>query len=159
MCTLFSGAGIWYANFHEKQNFVCPWGTLQKEFLNMDLSRRGFIGILGAAAAAPRLFAKAPSDYDPDLTVLLSDIHVNGVERDVVYQREKFAGLVAEILKLNPLPARAVVFGDLAWLYRPLPVRLLGRARRARRDWAATSAATPAVGSPAGRRALVGFSA
>ena len=117
MCTLFSGAGIWYANFHEKQNFVCPWGTLQKEFLNMDLSRRGFIGILGAAAAAPRLFAKAPSDYDPDLTVLLSDIHVNGVERDVVYQREKFAGLVAEILKLNPLPARAVVFGDLAWLY------------------------------------------
>ena len=34
MCTLFSGAGIWYTNVHEKQNFVCPWGTLQKEFLN-----------------------------------------------------------------------------------------------------------------------------
>ena len=81
------------------------------------ISRRGFISILGAAASVPRLFAKAPSDYDPDLTVLLSDIHINGVSRDVVYQRDKFACLVAEILKLNPLPSRAIVFGDLAWLY------------------------------------------
>jgi hypothetical protein len=82
-----------------------------------NVSRRGFIGGLGAAAVAPRLFAKKPSDYDPDLTVLLSDIHVNGVKGDAVYQREKFACVVGEILKLTPLPSRAVVFGDLAWLF------------------------------------------
>ena len=44
----------------------------------MDLSRRRFLGMAGASVAAPRLFAKAKSDYDPDLTVLLSDIHVFG---------------------------------------------------------------------------------
>ena len=70
-----------------------------------------------ARTSAPRLFAKAKSDYDPDLTVLLSDIHVNGVKGDAVYQREKFACVVGEILKLSPLPSRAVVFGDLAWLF------------------------------------------
>ena len=32
----------------------------------MGVSRRGFIGSLGAAAVAPRLFAKKPSDYDRD---------------------------------------------------------------------------------------------
>lgn len=83
----------------------------------MNLSRRSFLGALGATAAAPRLFAKSPADYDPDLTVLLSDIHINGVKGDDVYQRGKFARIVGEILKLNPLPSRAVVFGDLAWLY------------------------------------------
>ena len=31
-----------------------------------NVSRRGFIGGLGAAAVAPRLFAKKPSDYDRD---------------------------------------------------------------------------------------------
>lgn len=83
----------------------------------MDLSRRRFLGMAGASVAAPRLFAKAKADYDPDLTVLLSDIHINGVEGDPAYQREKFACIVGEILKLTPLPSRAVVFGDLAWLY------------------------------------------
>lgn len=83
----------------------------------MDLSRRRFLGMAGASVAAPRLFAKAKADYDPDLTVLLSDIHVNGVKGDAVYQREKFACVVGEILKLSPLPSRAVVFGDLAWLF------------------------------------------
>ena len=48
----------------------------------MDLSRRRFLGMAGASVAAPRLFAKAKADYDPDLTVLLSDIHVNGVKGD-----------------------------------------------------------------------------
>jgi len=83
----------------------------------MNLSRRCFLGMTGAAAAASRLFAKAKVDYDPDLTVLLSDIHINGVEGDATYQRDKFAVIVGEILKLNPLPSRAIVFGDLAWLY------------------------------------------
>ena len=83
----------------------------------MNLSRRSFIGMAGAAVAVPRLFAKAKADHDPDLTVLLSDVHVNGVKGGPEYQREKFELIVGDILKLDPLPARAIVFGDLAWLY------------------------------------------
>ena len=81
----------------------------------MGVSRRGFIGGLGAAVAVPRLFAKAPGDYDPDLTVLLSDLHVNGTEDS--HQLGRLERAVGEILALNPLPARAVVFGDIACMY------------------------------------------
>ena len=66
----------------------------------MGVSRRGFIGGLGAAAAAPRLFAKAPGDYDPDLTVLLSDLHVNGTEDS--HQLGRLERAVGEILAENP---------------------------------------------------------
>ncbi len=82
-----------------------------------NVSRRGFIGGLGAAAVAPRLFAKKPSDYDSDLTVLLSDIHINGLASASAHQRTRFERTVGEILALNPLPARAVVFGDLSFFY------------------------------------------
>ena len=81
----------------------------------MGVSRRGFIGILSSAAAAPRLFARAPSDYDPNLTVLLSDLHVNGTSDS--HQLGRLERAVGEILALNPLPARAVVFGDIACMY------------------------------------------
>ena len=81
----------------------------------MSVSRRSFLGCLGAAAAAPRLFAKAPGDYDPDLTVLLSDLHVNGASDS--HQLGRLERAVGEILALTPLPARAVVFGDIACMY------------------------------------------
>ena len=79
------------------------------------VSRRGFLGGLGAAAAAPRLFAKAPADYDPDLTLLLSDLHVNGLRN--THQLGRLERAVGEILAMNPLPARAVVFGDVSYFY------------------------------------------
>ena len=82
-----------------------------------NVSRRGFIGGLGAAAVAPRIFAKKPLDYDPDLTVLLSDIHVKGGSSASAHQLGRFERTVGEILVLNPLPARAVVFGDLSYFY------------------------------------------
>ena len=88
---------------------------MRKGSVKMGVSRRGFIGILGAAAAAPGLFAKAPSDYDPNLTVLLSDLHVNGTSDS--HQLGRLERAVGEILALNPLPARAVVFGDIACMY------------------------------------------
>ena len=85
----------------------------------MNLSRRHFLFCAGAASlaggcASGRFFTGAAADYDPDLTLFLSDIHLSKGQGGVCYQRDKFAVLVAEILKLNPLPARAVVFGDLA---------------------------------------------
>ena len=88
---------------------------MRKGSVKMGVSRRGFIGILGAAAAAPRLFAKAPSDYDPNLTVLLSDLHVNGASDS--HQLGRLERAVGEILARAPLPARAVVFGDIACMY------------------------------------------
>ena len=83
----------------------------------MNLSRRSFLGGIGAMAAVPCVFAKAKASRDPNLTVLLSDVHVNGVPGGPAYQLEKFEQMVDEILKLDPLPSRAIVFGDLAWLY------------------------------------------
>ena len=81
----------------------------------MLIPRRRFISALGAAAAAPRLFAKAAGDYDPDLTVLLSDLHVNGAADS--HQLGRLERAVGEVLALDPLPARAVVFGDIACMY------------------------------------------
>ena len=83
----------------------------------MPFSRRAFLGGLFAATATPRLFAKAAADYDPNLTVFLSDIHINGRSEGETYQRDRFAASVAEILRMDPLPKRAVVFGDLAYLW------------------------------------------
>ncbi len=53
--------------------------------------------------------------HDPDLTVLLADIHVSGREGTQTHQRSRFERVVADILAMDPLPARAVLFGDLAW--------------------------------------------
>ncbi len=90
----------------------------------MNVSRRGFLWLAGAAGASlsggcasGKLFTGGKGAHDPDLTVLLSDIHVNGQKEGDVYQRGKFADTVAEILRMDPLPARALVFGDLAWLW------------------------------------------
>ena len=79
------------------------------------VSRRSFLECLGAAAAAPRLFAKERTDYDPDLTVLLSDLHVNGIRN--THQFGRLERAVGEILALTPLPSHAVVFGDLSYFY------------------------------------------
>ena len=65
--------------------------------------------------AVPRLFAKAPGDFDADLTVLLSDLHVNGTSDS--HQLGRLERAVGEVLAMSPLPARAVVFGDIACMY------------------------------------------
>lgn len=81
----------------------------------VSVSRRSFLECLGAAAAAPRLFAKDRADYDPNLTVLLSDLHVNGISES--HQFGRLERTVGEILALTPLPSHAVVFGDLSYFY------------------------------------------
>ena len=85
------------------------------------VSRRAFLRLsaiggtlMAAGGGRAALFTGAASDYDPNLTVFLSDIHVRGGES---YQLEHFKRVVAEILKMSPLPKRAVVFGDLAYLF------------------------------------------
>ena len=98
----------------------CAGNPRRKRF-----SRRGFLRLFaatgaaaaGAGCASGRLFTGAAADHDPNLMVFLSDIHVNGQSTGDTYQRGKLAESVAEILKLDPLPSRAIVFGDLAWLW------------------------------------------
>lgn len=80
------------------------------------INRRDFLlgatafGVAGCRSA--RLFTHAPEDYDKRLVVFLSDLHVR--DRSC-YQYRYFADQVAEILRMDPLPAKVVVFGDIAY--------------------------------------------
>ena len=83
------------------------------------MTRQNFLKSLvsaAAAAAMPDAFAKIVRlNHDPDLTVLLADCHINGTpDTPEQYQSGELAKTVGEILKLNPLPSRAIIFGDLA---------------------------------------------
>ena len=85
----------------------------------MDLSRRDFMlggAAMTAIASTPSAFANALRlRHDPDLTALISDCHINGLPNvHEHYQPAELAKTIAEILRLDPLPARAVFFGDLA---------------------------------------------
>ena len=87
----------------------------------MKLNRRGFLGggVMFAAASMAggcrSLFTGSASDYDDGLTVLLSDVHIGSSSVAPKYQPMKFEPIVAEILRMDPLPRRVVVFGDIAW--------------------------------------------
>lgn len=84
----------------------------------MNIGRRNFLGglaALGVASSGKTLFAKEAKDFDQDLTVLLSDTHINGAEDGPTYQRDKLAIVVGEILRMDPLPAQAVLLGDFSW--------------------------------------------
>ena len=89
----------------------------------MPLTRREFLSFLTTTTVATglmkpaKLFAKEPEDYDQNLSVFFADVHINGDTIGQKHQIEKFEAWVAEILKMNPLPARAFIFGDLAWLF------------------------------------------
>ena len=101
----------------------------------MGVSRRRFLGCFGSAVAVPRLFAKAPGDFDADLTVLLSDLHVNGISNS--HQLGRLERAVGEILALNPLPARTVLFPPIweAPCVRPQTDWCLPRLRRRSFPW------------------------
>lgn len=53
---------------------------------------------------------------DQNLSVFLSDIHVSGkdVKGQPTYQNPLFDNAVNQILAMDPLPARAVIFGDIS---------------------------------------------
>ena len=88
------------------------------------VSRRSFLHLFGAAGIITagrgeqgKLFTGSTADHDPNLIALLSDCHVNGnFKGGDAYQRGRLEATVAEILRLSPLPSRAIIFGDLAWL-------------------------------------------
>ncbi len=90
-------------------------------------SRREFIGAGVAFAAAGRALADVQdaAARDENFSVFLSDPHVPGdgteldknhVEHDPAYMYKRLAATVDEVLAMRPMPARAVVFGDIAYL-------------------------------------------
>ena len=91
----------------------------RRTVFDKNLTRRNFLTGLAAcvaASATPEMFAQAVRlRHDSDLTALISDCHVNGRPGVLEhYQSAELATTIAEILRLDPLPARVVFFGDLA---------------------------------------------
>ncbi len=88
-------------------------------------SRRAFIG--GIAAAGGLSVVKAASApgarqmrgvLDGNLVAFISDMHVNGLRKEVpthCYEEEWLRKTVSAILALEPLPANVVCFGDIAY--------------------------------------------
>lgn len=86
------------------------------------MKRRSFLKMMSAAAFMPavggcKLFDGGAAAFDDNLTVLFSDVHINGVEGRPTYQKPLFAAKVAEVLRMDPLPRNALIFGDLAWIF------------------------------------------
>ena len=92
------------------------------------MTRRDFLKGVGAtvasaAACGPRvIFAKERGQFDEHLAVFLSDIHVNGLDKEGEgwnprpHMRRYIKENVEEILKMDPLPAHVFIFGDIAYL-------------------------------------------
>ena len=83
----------------------------------MLIDRRTFLG-LGSLATASALVGcvtgfKRPVRRDPSLTVFVSDVHAKRGEHTF----GRFERVVDRILGMDPLPARVVCLGDLAWCY------------------------------------------
>jgi len=81
-----------------------------------NLTRRLFLGGATAFAAGGcrSLFTGGAGDFDDDLTLFISDIHVSGAEPEFAYTQERLQSFVATVLARSPLPRRIVCFGDLA---------------------------------------------
>ena len=71
------------------------------------MNRRSFIGLAGAAALGCATRNNTPT-FDENLTVLISDPHVNGDPAIVkyLYPREWLIKTVTEILAMRPLGER-----------------------------------------------------
>lgn len=83
---------------------------------SMNLNRRSFIGLAGAAALGCATRIDGP-EFDENLAVLVSDPHVNGDPRitKYLYPREWLVRTVGDILAMRPRPRHVLMFGDLAF--------------------------------------------
>ena len=85
------------------------------------LSRRSFLfgmasaGVLGACGCSGVGILARPKK-DCTLVALLSDCHI-GNWHSPKYQGVKFADCIARVLALDPLPAKMIIPGDLAYLW------------------------------------------
>lgn len=82
-------------------------------------SRRSFLVNLGSVSAVAAFNGCrfcCGDGFDDNLTVFISDCHVQGKGHQLGF----LAKTVADILAMRPLPRRVVCFGDLAFLRGPL---------------------------------------
>ena len=99
--------------------------------MSCKVSRREFMmgaaatGLGVAAAGCALASSRAAMSRDDDFSVFLSDPHVPGdgvelhkhdVGRDPSYMYKRLATTVDEVMAMRPMPARVVVFGDIAYL-------------------------------------------
>ena len=78
--------------------------------------REFFIGAAATAAAGCVSTGAGAPAVDANLSVFLSDIHISGlnVKGQPTYQNPLLDKAIDRILAMNPRPARALVFGDVA---------------------------------------------
>jgi len=80
----------------------------------IDMTRRSFLfGATASAVAVGAGCVTARPEVDDNLSVFLSDLHVQSPEG---HQYRYLAEIVDEILALRPRPKRVILFGDLAYL-------------------------------------------
>ena len=89
----------------------------------MMFSRRDFLrsaSLFGAGfalakplVASEKIFTNIKANFDESLSVFFSDVHVGGGKS---YQRNYFLEIVADVMRMDPLPRNIVIFGDLAFL-------------------------------------------
>ena len=85
----------------------------------MDVNRRDFIAgalCVGAGVAGCRSLSRTDGS-DENLSVLISDLHVGGVNKKLAYTRPRLEKVVNEILAMRPLPKRVICFGDIGLSY------------------------------------------
>ena len=93
--------------------------------MTTNTSRRAFLtglaatgGWMAGRTATAQAVAGKLKRHDPNLAVLVSDLHVNGLKSEVPthqYEEACFSKTIAAILALDPLPANVVCFGDIAY--------------------------------------------
>ena len=87
------------------------------------MNRREFLKRAACFAAVPAfggcrsLFSGKPGDFDDDLMVFISDMHVTPGDKCAQWQKKRAMAHVAEILRMDPLPRNVLCFGDLAYSY------------------------------------------
>jgi len=86
--------------------------------MKTELSRRTFLGMSAAFACCglPSVSLAAKPKRDDTLIAVLSDCHV-GNWQSTEYQAVQFAECIARVMKLNPLPGKMFILGDLAYLW------------------------------------------
>ncbi len=89
--------------------------------MKTEMTRKNFLfgsvaTALGAASVAPAMAAPGgkSGSVDPNLSVLISDPHVNGRAKDSAPFMKYAIKTVQAILALNPRPANVVVLGDVS---------------------------------------------
>ena len=85
----------------------------------MAVNRRDFIAgalCVGAGVAGCRSLSRTDGP-DENLSVLISDLHVGGVNKKFAYTKPRLEKVVDEILAMRPLPKRVICFGDVGLSY------------------------------------------